>query len=174
MEEVKGVDVLLAAMALLRDRFPTLRLLAVGTGSLDRPLQKMAAEIGIADRVRFTGLRTDVPAIFRGLDLLVLPSRSEGLPMVLLEAFGLSVPVVATRVGGTPELVEDGVTGLLVPPEDPAALADAIARALASPELRRDLGTRARRVFEEKLDARRMVAAFESIFEEVLGARGRS
>ena len=171
MEHVKGVDVLLDATRLLAERFPTLRLLAVGDGTLEDDLTRRAADLGLGGVVRFTGLRTDVPAILRGLDALVLPSRSEGLPMTLLEAFGLSVPVVATRVGGVPELVVGGVTGLLCPPEDPAALADAIARLLASPDLRREIGARARRVFEERLDARRMIGAFEALFEEAASRR---
>ena len=171
MEHVKGVDVLLDAMRVLADRFPSLRLLAVGDGSREDNLKRRAAELGLAGRVQFTGLRADAMAILRGLDALVLPSRSEGLPITLLEAFALSVPLVAARVGGVPEFVEDGVTGLLCPPEDPAALADALTRLLASPDLRRGIAARARRVFEERLDARRMVGAFEDLFERAAGRR---
>src|SRR4030095_14066417 len=100
-----------------------------------RELQECAARCGVAEHVTFAGLRTDVPAVLAGFTVSVMPSLNEALSNVVLESMAAGAPTVATRVGGTPEAVMDGVTGILVPPADSAALADAIGHFFAQPQL---------------------------------------
>ena len=169
LERVKGVDVLLAAMPRVIERVPGVRLLVCGEGDEEQALVGQAESLGIAGRVRFTGWRYDVPAILKGLDALVLASRSEGMPMTILEAFSLSVPVAATAVGGVPEVVVDGETGCLAPPEDPDALADAIAGVVADPARRQAMGARAREVFERGYTIETMVRRYEALFDRLAG-----
>jgi glycosyltransferase involved in cell wall biosynthesis len=137
----KGVDTLLHAMALV----PSARLVIVGGGAERPRLEALARELGIEDRVDFRGGVSDRNAladIYRQAALFVLPSHSEGLGCVLLEAMAHGVPIVATSVGGIPDLIKDSVNGLLVPPHDPRALAAAITRALADGELRNSFAAR--------------------------------
>lgn len=122
IEPQKAPEVLIAALELLREEFPTLRARWAGAGT---PLP--------TDRLEFLGPRADIPRLLTEASLFVLPSRWEGLPVALLEALAAGRPVIATRVGGVPEVVRDGVDGLLVEPDDPAALAEAIASLLRDP-----------------------------------------
>jgi len=126
----KGVDLLLDAWARLAARLPAARLCVVGTGGEEAALRERARALGIAAAVVFTGGAADVAPYLRAADAAVLPSRTEGMPVALLEAMSCALPVVATRVGGSAEVLEDGVTGRLVPPEDPQALAAGIEEAL--------------------------------------------
>ena len=143
---MKGLEHLLeAARVLTREGTPPFELRLAGEGNLRARLEEQAARLGIADRVRFLGLVTDMPAFYRGLDMFVLPSVStEGLPLTVLEAMASGLPIVATTVGGTPEAVTDGETGLLAPPGDAGALAVAIRRLLDDEALRGRLGAAAR------------------------------
>ena len=125
---------LLEAVARLAD-VDRLVVLLVGTGPLADQVRARAADEDLAGRVRLLGVRDDVPGLLPGLDVLCLSSRYEGLPVVLMEAQAAGVPVVATRVGGVPEAVDDGVHGLLVPPADPPALAGALRRVLTDGDL---------------------------------------
>jgi len=129
----KGLEPLVEAFAAVAPEFPATRLLIGGPGDA-APLLALAQRLGVGPRVRCVGLVDDVDAFLDALDLLVLPSRTEGSPNVLLEAFAHAVPVLATAVGGTVELVEDGVDGWLVAPDDTRALALGLKRALSSPE----------------------------------------
>lgn len=113
-------------------------------GAYERELRREAERLGVSDRVVFAGYRDDVPALLAGCEVFCLPSRVEGMPLVVLEAMAQAKPVVATAVGGTPEIVVDGETGLLVPPDDVDALAAALARLLADPELARRIGAAGR------------------------------
>jgi len=130
----KGIDVLLRAVAKLRD--PDLVCAVAGDGPERAALTTLAAELSLGDTVRFLGRRSDVGDLLAACDLFVLPSRAEGLGVAALEALGAARPVVASRVGGLAELLADGSVGLLVPPGDADALAQAIARLRAEPELR--------------------------------------
>jgi glycosyltransferase involved in cell wall biosynthesis len=163
---------------------PSARLLVVGEGSLAGPLHEQAEGLGLlgepceGDRcvgtrharpgakVVFTGRRDDVPSVTAALDVAVLPSYREALGLVILEAMALSRPVVATNVGGIPEMVEDGVTGLLVPPRDPGALADAIVRLLTDHPLADTLGRNGYRLVRERFGVERMMAALEELYDE--------
>ena len=132
-------------------------------------LRRQAERLGIAGRVTLTGFLRDVERIIRGLDILVLPSRfGEGMPMVLLEAMGAGLPVVATPVEGIAELVDDGRNGLLVPPEDVEALANAIRRVLEDPALAERLGSAARELVTQRYSANGMARAIEAVYEELL------
>jgi glycosyltransferase involved in cell wall biosynthesis len=149
LAEVKGQRVLLSALTKL-----DASALLVGRdlergGAYEHELRREAERLGVSDRVVFAGQRDDVPGLLAGCDVLCLPSSVEGLPLVVLEAMAQGKPVVATAVGGTPELVVDGKTGLLVPPGDAGALAAALERVLRDPELARRLGEAGRhRVME--------------------------
>lgn len=141
---VKGVDVLLESWRGIVAEVPAARLLLAGEGPLREELERMAERTGVVETVRFLGYRQDVRAFLSAGDLAVIPSRSEGFCLAGLEALACGVPVVATRVGGNPELVRDGENGVLVEPEDPTALAAAIVRLLADEALRNRLAGRAR------------------------------
>jgi len=131
---IKGCDVFLDALARLEAE--GWHACVIGDGPERRALEARADELGLADRIRFTGAIPDAARLFAGLDLFVLSSRSEGTPMVLLEAMGAGVPVVASAVGGVPDVLRPPAEGWLVPPEDPAALAAAIEEALRDEGLR--------------------------------------
>ena len=164
----KGVDVLVSALAGLRAREPAPVLLLVGAGPERRDLEYLAARLGVLDRVVFFGEADDVRQCYGDMDLLVLPSRYEGLPNVLLEAHAAALPVVATRVGGVPEIVSDGVTGLLVPSDDPKALAAAIDRLLDDGELRASLGAAGSEFVAENHSVDGMIAAYEILYRCLL------
>jgi glycosyltransferase involved in cell wall biosynthesis len=170
---VKGWDVLIQAFSQLAPSYPAARLLLVG--STDAPHERATAtELGglarrlrVADRVIFANRRTDIPDILADSDVFVLPSRSEGLPGALLEAMAAGVPCIGTRVGGTPEVIQDGRNGLLVDREDCAGLAHALRRLLEAPALRDELGRSARRDVA-RFDIRARIEALLGVYEELL------
>jgi glycosyltransferase involved in cell wall biosynthesis len=173
---MKGLEQFLEAAAAIRMRVPDARFLIVGeTAPNDRPylsvLTNLAGRLGLSDRVVFAGLRTDVPQLLASATVSVMPSLNEALSNVLLESMAAGVPVVATRVGGTPEAIQDGVNGLLVEPGDPAALAQAIGHLLAQPELARRLGCAARESITERFSIDRMVSATEDLYLSLLDKR---
>jgi len=153
LAETKGQRTLLVAMRELDASAVFVGADLEQGGAYLRFLQAEADRLGVADRVVFAGYRDDVPALLAGCDVVCLPSRTEGLPLVVLEAMARGKPVVAAAVGGTPELVVDGETGLLVAPDDADALAAALRRVLADPELAARLGEKARRHVETGFSA---------------------
>lgn len=166
----KGVDILIEAMDLLARRPEGAPFLAAaGAGEMREPLERRAAELGIADRVRFVG-KVEHDRVGRWMaagDVFVLPSYSEGLPTVVCEAMNCGVPVVATAVDGTPEIVRDGETGLLVPAGDAAALADALARVLDDPATAERMSREALRVGRAEYTWAANAATMERIYAEV-------
>ena len=160
----KGADLLVAALPSLVTSWPQLRCLFVGDGMLGPELRRRAAALEVAPHCVFLGPRHDVADLVAILDLVVLPSRSEGLPFALLEAMALAKPVVATRVGGNPEVVEDGRTGLLVPPEDPVALARAVRFLLDHPAEAAAMGQRARERVLRDFSLTRSVGALQELY----------
>ena len=166
LEPEKGHPTLLEAWPLVLRSCPDTYLLIVGEGSRRDALEAQARELRIAHRVVFTGRRDDVPAVTAALDVAVLPSYREAQGMVILEAMALSRPVVASNVGGIPEMIEDGVTGLLVPPHDPAALAAAIVRLLTNHPLADTLGRAGHDMVHDRFCIQLMVGAIESIYDE--------
>jgi glycosyltransferase involved in cell wall biosynthesis len=167
----KGHAVALAAHALLRDEFPTARLVIVGEGPVERAIEPLVRAAGPA--VVMTGYRDDVMAVLDAADVLLQPSRIEAFPTTLLEAMAASVPTVATRVGGIPEIVRDGCEGLLVDaPADAGVLAAGLARLLGDPDLRRRMGAAARARFEREFTAPGWIARTRAVYDSVLsGAR---
>ncbi len=158
---------LVAAMALLRDRVPEARLVIAGEGELRPALEAQARELGLGDRVVLAGFRHDLDRLLPAFSVFCLSSRLEGLGTSLLDAMAFGLPVVATAAGGIPEVVEDGVTGRLVPPRDPAALADALAVALGDEERRRAWGAAGRRRFAERFTVGHMVEETQRVLSEV-------
>ena len=169
LEPEKGHPTLLEAWPAVLRAAPDAYLLIVGEGSRRAALEVQARELRIAHRVVFTGRREDVPAVTAALDVAVLPSYREAQGMVILEAMALSRPVVASNVGGIPEMIQDGVTGLLVPPRDAGALAGAIIRLLTNHPLADTLGRAGHDMVHDRFCIELMVSANESIYDE--GAR---
>jgi len=164
----KGHSTLLRAASTLKDRFPETRYVLVGDGDLRSELDSLTKALGIDSQVRFTGFRSDCEALMKQLDLFCLPSLSEGLSSAILAAMASSLPVVATRVGGIPELVIDEQTGLLVQPNDPDALAQALERLLSSSELRRLYGSEGRRRVEAHFTISRKLDETERFYSTLL------
>src|SRR6266540_912117 len=169
LEPEKGHPTLLEAWPAVLRAVPDAYLLIVGEGSRRDALEAQARDLRIAHRVVFTGRRDDVPAVTAALDVAVLPSYREAQGMVILEAMALSRPVVASNVGGIPEMIEDGKTGLLVAPRDPEALAAAIVRLLTNHPLADTLGRAGHDMVHDRFCIELMVEAVESIYDE--GAR---
>jgi sugar transferase (PEP-CTERM/EpsH1 system associated) len=168
----KGIADLITAMMQMKLLVPNARLLLVGEGQLRDGLEILAESLCVSDVVVFAGARTDVPQILSALDLFVLPSLWEGLPLALLEAASVGLPVVATAVGGTPEVVMDGVTGLLVPPRDPDALAEAILTLLHDPDLRQRMGQAGQERVREHFSVEQMVKETEGLYQRLLAEKG--
>jgi glycosyltransferase involved in cell wall biosynthesis len=140
----KGYDVLLEAAKTMADDDLPIRIAAVGRGPLRDPLRARHLELGLGDRFQFLGQRDDVLQLLAGADAFVLASHHEGLPVALMEATSVGLPVVASRVGGIPQVMEDEADALLVPPGDPGLLAQAMKRLASDPELRHRLGLQAK------------------------------
>jgi L-malate glycosyltransferase len=172
LNKKKGIEYFLEAAAVVRERFPEARFLIVGSSGVDphyQPaLESRARELNLSDSVIFTGERNDIPALLREIDLSVLPSLSEGLSNSLLEAMAARVPVVATNVGGNPEVVQDGRTGLLVPPSDAQALAQAIIRILESADLARRFGDAGYARVKNEFSLAATVRRTEELYRELL------
>lgn len=168
LEEVKNQQLLIEAAARLVPKHPRLRVVLVGDGGRRAALEELRDRLGLERRVVFAGARDDVPAWLGVLDVFALPSHAEGTSVALLEAMAVGLPVVATRVGGSPDLVEDGACGRLTPPGDVDALAQALDGLLASPELRREYGTAARARACERHTVERTVAAYRTLYESLV------
>jgi glycosyltransferase involved in cell wall biosynthesis len=167
----KGFDVLLEAFGEVRRRLPEAFLVIAGEGHERHDLTNAARRLGLSDCVSLPGFVDDMRAFYESITLFALPSRFEGMPNVLLEAMAAGVPVVATRVSGVGELVSDGDTGLLVPPENGPSLAEAIARLLGDERLRRGMADRARRKVQTEYSMDRMLDDLEAVLSR--GRRNR-
>ncbi len=164
----KGLLDLVRAAGHVVERFPEARFLIWGEGPLRPQLEGSIHELGLSGAVTVAGATLEPEAALRGLDIFVLPSLSEACSNALLEAMATGRPVVATRVGGNPALVEDEVTGLLVPPGDPAALAKAVIRLIEEPELATGLAVRARQQVRTAFSLDRMLERFETLYDQAL------
>lgn len=168
---VKAYPIFLQAAKLVCQEIPQAHFVIVGDGPQLDELVNLAEEYAITPRVHFLGARKDVPEILRGLEVYVLSSESEGMSNTILEAMASGRPVVATAVGGNPELVVDGETGLLVPPNNPHAMAAAITKLLRAPEQRRQMGRLGRERVEEKFSLDVMVRHYAKVYLEVFSRR---
>ncbi len=171
---MKGQRHLVEALPELAARFPEITAVVIGEGALRGELAGRAADLGVSDRVCLPGHRPDARLLLDAADVFVLPSLHEGMPLAALEAMEAGLPVVATRVIGSAEVVVDGRTGALVPPGRPPALAAAIAALLADPELRRRQGQEGRRRYLESFTRERMAADTWAVYERELQAAGAS
>ena len=156
----------------MRAARPEVEFVVVGDGPLRGELEAQAARLGLGPHLHLLGERSPVAALLRGFDVYVISSIIEGMPNALLEALALERPVVATRVGGIPEIVTHGESGLLVPPANPAAMADAILRLLDDPRLAASCGAAGRRTVETRYGLDAMAARFTALYEEMAAARG--
>jgi glycosyltransferase involved in cell wall biosynthesis len=172
LEPQKDYPTFLAAAALVAARVPDVDFLVVGDGRLRDELEREAARLGIGDRVRFTGVRHDVPALLGAVDVLALTSRFEGLPNVVIEAMATGAVAVATDVGGARELVVPDETGAIVPVGRPDVVADAIAGLLGDPARARRMALAARARIEERFSVGAMVRRTTALYEECLRAAG--
>ncbi|NLG84440.1 MAG: glycosyltransferase [Firmicutes bacterium] len=168
-EEAKDYPNMLQAFAKVLGVREDAVLLIAGQGSLKEKVQSLAEELGIAPKVFFLGVRTDIPDLMNAADAYVMSSAWEGMPMVLLEAGAVGLPVVATDVGGNREVVVDGKSGLLVPPKDSEALARVMLGLMElSPEERRRMGEYGRRHIEENYSLERVVDRWEALYRELM------
>jgi len=168
-DPVKRLDVLLRAFALLSAMLPAARLVIVGDGPDRARLSRLAASLGIEDRVRFTGFIAEASRLLSGLDLYASASRKEGLPLAILEAMACALPIVATRVPGHVDVVEQSATGLLVTPDDHRELGQAMLDLLADPRRRAEMGAAGRRGAEERFSASRMAAETADLYRATAG-----
>ncbi|WP_084295752.1 glycosyltransferase [Cereibacter johrii] len=170
MEPVKGHDIALQALRLLSGRVPA-RLVFIGADTTDwaQRMRALTAELGLGHLVEFWGQRSDIQEVFGRMDVMLLPSRREALSLSLIEGAAAGRPTIGARVGGIPEVIEDGLSGLLVPREDPAALADAIARLAQDDAERLRMGAEARSRFEtgfrEEIMLERTVTCYDRLLE---------
>ena len=164
----KGYWYLLSAARIVMKECPEAHFLVVGDGPQREKLANLALNLGLKDHITFTGYRRDVLRVLSLFDIFALATLWEGLSMVILEAMVMAKPVVTTNVVGNPELVVDGITGFLVPPRDPQALADRILTLLKDENLRKRMGAAGRRRVEEKFTIEKMVSETESLYEELL------
>ena len=176
LTRLKGIEHFLEAAAALKARYPDARFVIVGETSPPDPayqrfLERLAEQHGVADRVIFTGRRSDIPAVLSAADVAVMPSQNEALSNVVLESMAAAAPLVATRVGGTPEALIDGATGLLVQPGDAGAIASAVSRLLDDRALACGLGRAARARIADLFSVDRMVRATEDLYAELLARK---
>jgi len=171
-KERKGHRFLFQALPRILKEYPRLSLLVVGEGALRERLEVMTRRLDIDRHVRFTGFRDDIPRLMEAMDIVVLPSKNEGFGYVLAEAMSRSKPVVASRISSIPEVVEEGLTGLLVPPGDVSALGDALLDLLRDPRKARRMGLAGRRRVERHFSLERMLDEVERLFEEVIEKGG--
>jgi glycosyltransferase involved in cell wall biosynthesis len=167
----KGHEYFLRAWRDVLVRFPSAVAMLAGDGVFRPEIERMCDELNIRHAVRLLGVRSDVPALLALADVYVHPSLQEGYSNALLEAMAAGKPIVATSVGGNVEAISDGVTGLLVPPQDSAALERAMTRLLGDSEAAREMGTRASQYVHERYEMSAMVRSYEAVYTRLLAAR---
>jgi len=165
--EIKGHRFFIEASKKILEKFPNVEFVLVGDGPLRNYYENMAEELGVRQNLHFLGKRNDIPRILSSLYISVLCSTSEGFSNVILESLAAGKPVIATNVGGSPEMVIDERTGYLVPPADSDALAKAIINLLQDPKKARDMGEQGRRMVQEKFSIEKMVRSYEDIYQSL-------
>jgi len=165
LRPVKGVDYGIKAFAQALAEQPDMHMALAGEGEQRQQLENLTVELGISEKVSFLGVRNDLASVLAAADSVLIPSLTEGFPRVAIEAMASSKPVVATRVGGTPEAIIDGETGILVPPKDIDAMASAITRVVTDPDLQSRLGSSARQRTEQHYSAASYVARLDEMYQ---------
>jgi len=170
--DVKGHPWLIGAARAITREFPEVRFILVGDGEERKNFERQVAELGLERNFLFLGRRDDVPRVLACCDIAVLPSKAEGLPNAVLEYLAVGLPTVASRVGGNAEIVQDGQTGLLVPPEDSSALGEALLRLLRDPGFAASLGKNGREYVASEFSFQRMIQNTDQLYTELLRSRG--
>jgi glycosyltransferase involved in cell wall biosynthesis len=173
LEEQKGITHFLNAVPAVKEECPDVKVLIVGDGTLRGALEEEARQLGIADNVIFTGERRDVPRLYKLMDVKVISSIYEGTTLTVFEAMATGTPVVATTVDGVEEVIEDGATGMLVPPKDAASIAEVVTDLLTNPDRARLLSERAEQAVKQ-YDVRTSMRRIENLYETVLSENGES
>ena len=170
LDPVKGLEYLIKAAAVVENLVHDVKFVFVGRGPLERELKKQTEQLGLTEKVIFTGIRKDVPVLLSACDVFVLPSpEREGLPNVIPEAEACSKPVIATSIGGIPEAVIDGVTGFLVPPKDSQALADKILLLLGDLSLAKQMGKMGKDLCLRRFSSDTMIRKIDKLYLDLLG-----
>jgi glycosyltransferase involved in cell wall biosynthesis len=165
---VKGQIHLIRAIPLVLSDNPNVMFLFIGRGDQEKDLRQEALNLNVSSRVRFLGFRSDVPALLDVMDVFVLPSLSECLPLSVLEAMAKKIPPVVTDVGGNREIIDDGVTGCVVPPANADALADSISLLLKNEKMAEAIGKKASEVVKQRFSLELMIAKYEEIYNSML------
>jgi glycosyltransferase involved in cell wall biosynthesis len=169
--DVKGHPWLIAAAPQVLSEFPDTRFVFAGDGECRAEFERQVADLGMQQSFLFMGRRSDVPEVLASCDIAVLPSRAEGLPNAVLEYMAAGLPTVASNVGGNAELIQDGITGLLVPAEDASALSTALLRILRNPEWSRQLASNGQRLATESYSFERLIREVDELYTELLERR---
>ena len=164
----KGHIYLMNAAKAILSSYPEVRFLFVGDGAGRRNLEEKMADLGLQGKIFFAGSRKDIPDLLSILEIFVLPSLKEGLPMALLEAMAAHVPIVATEVGAVPTVVEDGITGTLIPPKEPGVLADAVIRILSDRKRALDMAERGFKKVRDHFSSEQMASKYLSLYEDLI------
>jgi glycosyltransferase involved in cell wall biosynthesis len=173
LSEIKRQDLLLRAFARVRERVPDAHLVLVGDGPMMRSLRELAAKLGIDGNVHFAGFQARPEPYLLAMDVFALTSRSEGMPLVVLEAWAAARPVVTSNAGGLPDLIDDGRTGILFPSGDELMLSEALCGLLVDRELAARLGVAGRREVESRYDVGRMGDEYDRHYRELAPCKGR-
>jgi glycosyltransferase involved in cell wall biosynthesis len=168
LTEEKGHIYLLEAARQFIDKYPECRFLIVGDGGQRQFLEEKTSRLGLSGRVIFTGSRKEVPEILSMLDAFVLPSIKEGLPMALLEAMASRVPVIATKVGAIPNVIEDGISGMLIPPRDPKAIVDAVNSLLSNGHSAQEMAQKGFERVRDNFSSKIMSEKYMAVYKELL------
>lgn len=170
LEPVKGTQYFIEACRLLAAESVSLRFIIAGDGSLADSLKQKVKEYRLGEKVIFLGWRQDIPHILAACEIVVLPSLNEAVGIALIEAQAQGIPVVASRVGGIPEVVQDGITGLLVAPGQPQEIADAVIRLYRDPRASKEMGRAAQRWVRDKFSAGAMIRALTVLYQELIAS----
>jgi glycosyltransferase involved in cell wall biosynthesis len=174
LRPIKALDVLIRASAMLRQQYPSVRVLIVGSGPDEQRLRSLAGSLGLGEVVAFLGARRDVPDVIRAFDIGVCCSDAEGLPASVLEYMACGAPVIATRVGAIPHIIRHGEHGLLIDPQDPAALAAAASTLLVDRALRIEITAKAQALQRREFDIDIMVSRLERLYVELFARTDRA
>lgn len=168
LRELKGIQYMIQAMPAIVSVKPNVYYLIIGSGEHAQALQNEAKKSGVDEHIIFAGARTDIPELMPAGDLFVLPTLTEALPTVLAEAMASGLPILASHVGGVPEMVQDGINGRLIPPAQPEILTSAALEMLSNTEALRQMGSVGRQIVEEKFNIKSQVAQLENLYLRLL------